>query len=344
MIKTTRSQPLTASEVRPSHTLGEYASSVIGDQYHQIVKQEKKVLADTDPKHLHHMRVGTRRLRTALQVFGMAVELPKAASAKRIRSLTKVLGKLRDLDVQIAQLQDTYRSRLSAREQSLLNEAAKALQQRRRKAFAKTQATLTRSRYQDLKAAYEEWLDHPCYTSVAQLPLLPLIPDLLSPLLSSVLLHPGWLVQVGDISAENNQVLHDLRKLCKQVRYQAEFFTAFYSEAFQAWIVEVTAIQDSLGKLHDSQVLLELLADELPDHTELPELQAAIQQSESEAMSSWETLRLKYLSPDFRQQLHQMLLEPTATAISNSPNIVANRRDLQEYPLLPPNGDEHKLA
>ncbi len=58
-----------------------YAHQVIAEQYRRIVKQEKKVLADKDPEALHQMRVGTRRLRTALQVFGGAIELPKAGSA-----------------------------------------------------------------------------------------------------------------------------------------------------------------------------------------------------------------------------------------------------------------------
>ncbi|MBD1848449.1 CHAD domain-containing protein [Leptolyngbya sp. FACHB-711] len=58
-----------------------YAHQVIAEQYRRIVKQEKKVLADKNPEALHQMRVGTRRLRTALQVFDGAIELPKAGSA-----------------------------------------------------------------------------------------------------------------------------------------------------------------------------------------------------------------------------------------------------------------------
>lgn len=61
-------------------TLGDYAHSVLNDQYRSIFKYEKKVLADTDPEDLHRMRVGTRKLRTAFQVFGMAVQMPKGAN------------------------------------------------------------------------------------------------------------------------------------------------------------------------------------------------------------------------------------------------------------------------
>ena len=58
--------------------LGEYARDVIGEQFHQVVKREKAVLAGTDPEALHQMRVATRRLRTALRLFGPASGSPPA--------------------------------------------------------------------------------------------------------------------------------------------------------------------------------------------------------------------------------------------------------------------------
>jgi CHAD domain-containing protein len=306
--------------------LGEYAHTVIDEQYRAIAKQEKKVLADKDPEHLHHMRVGTRRLRTALHVFSGVVELPKAAQEKRISSLAKVLGKLRDLDVQTADLQDNYRPALSKAEQSLLDEAIDGLQRERRKAFAGVEDALTRSRYRDLKVAYETWLDEPKYTLLAQLPLLPLLPDLLSPLLSTLLLHPGWLIEAADISAEGNEILHDLRKTCKHARYQAEFFKSFYGGDFQNWIGDIKAIQELLGKVHDSQVLEELLAKQLPKKSQLPGLQESIHCAQTETMKEWEPIRQRYLDPEFRSHLHQMLLSSTsaATGVNKSNKSTAN--------------------
>ncbi|MGA7936141.1 MAG: CHAD domain-containing protein [Kovacikia sp.] len=301
--------------LQQSPTLGDYAYTVIDTQYRAIVKQESKVLADKDSEHLHHMRVSTRRLRTALQVFGGVIELPKVAQEKRISSLAKVLGKLRDLDVQTADLRDTYRPSLDKAEQALLDKAIDALHRERRKAFAGVKDALTRSRYQDLKAAYESWLINPRYTRLALMPLLPLLPDLLSPLLSSLLLHPGWLIEASDnIPEEENEILHDLRKTCKHVRYQAEFFKSFYSNDFQDWIEDIKAIQDLLGKLHDSQVLQAILTEQLPKHSQLPGLHALIHQTEQETLANWEPIRQKYLDPTSRRHLHHMLLEFTSTA------------------------------
>jgi CHAD domain-containing protein len=308
--KTAKKSKQQSTSSLQSLTLGDFAYTVIKEQYHSFMKLEKKVLADKDPEHLHHMRVGTRRLRTALQVFGQVVELPKAAQAKRIGALARILGDLRDLDVQIGDLETVYRPCLSKAEQALLDDVITSLQRDRRRAFAAVENALTRSRYQELKTAYDVWLSEPRYTILAQLSLQPLLPDLLSPLLSTLLLHPGWLIPATDISDEANQILHDLRKACKHARYQAEFFLPLYGESFKEWIGDVKAIQDSLGKVHDGQVLLELLAEHLPAGATLPRLEALIRQAQDEAMADWETVRQKYLDPAFRWQLHKMLLEP----------------------------------
>ncbi|GAB4158041.1 MAG: CHAD domain-containing protein [Cyanobacteria bacterium J069] len=307
-----RSRKKQAKAAPSTLTLGAYTHQVIGEQYRQMVKQEKPVLADTDPEHLHQMRVHSRRLYTALQVFGAAIDLPKAAQPKRVRALTKVLGKLRDLDVQITMLQTKYHPNLNPPEQGHLEEAIAALQHKRRKALAGTRHTFTQSRYQALKSAYETWLSAPHFTALAQMPIAAVLPDLLSPLLSTSLLHPGWLIATEEISEETAPTLHDLRKACKHVRYQAEFFADFYGTQFKTWISELKALQDSLGSLQDIQVLLELLAEVLPKRTDLSELKQIIQVDQVEILANWNEARLRHLDPAFRYQLYEMLLRPVA--------------------------------
>jgi len=301
-----------AASIAELPTLGHHAQAVIQEQYRHLVKQDKKVLADKSAEPLHQMRVGSRRLETALCVFGGAIELPKAANLKHLSGLRRVLGKLRDLDVQIESLQENYRPQLNATEQAYLDEAIDGLRRKRRRAFVKVESVLTRSRYQRLKTVYTHWLEQPKFTALAELPLLTLLPDLLTPLLSSLLMHPGWLVP-ADAAHANATCLHDLRKLCKHVRYQGEFFTAFYDEAFQGWIEEVRSLQDNLGQVQDGQVLLELLSHRLSheghDGQQL-DLQRAIDRQQQAALADWEPLRQKYLNLEFRRHLHQMILSP----------------------------------
>jgi len=297
-------------------TLGEYAHQTIGEQFRQVIKQEKPVLADKNPEYLHQMRVASRRLYTALQVFDAVIELPKAARAQQVRSLTKALGKLRDLDVQIDTLKQDYQPHLKPPEQDSIGQVLTVLEHRRCKALAGTKDVLGRSRYQDLKLAYKAWLDAPRFTSLAELSVVTALPDLLSPLLSVLLLHPAWLLATESLSDETMPILHDLRKACKHVRYQADFFVAFYGDPFKAWVSGIKSLQDSLGKLQDIQVLLELLTEILPKGTELVGLNQAIHQRQRDILGSWNSVRQQYLERSFRYQMHQMLLQPTAAAES----------------------------
>jgi CHAD domain-containing protein len=294
----------------PSPTVAEIAYELISGQYDRMIRQESGVLADQDPECLHQMRVGSRRLCTALQVFSQMVKLPKAIREKPVRALTKTLGRLRDLDVQIAAIREQYYPDLKRTEQKHLTKLLTALDRQRCQALAAVVAALTHPSHHQLKDTYKDWLHDPRYTAIADLPLTLLLPELLSPLLANLLLHPAWLIPIGDISQTSSPVLHDLRKTCKAVRYQAEFFTPFYGSAFQDWLKDLKQLQDDLGQVQDIWVLRQLLLDELGKATPLPELEKALQAKQLAALVNWETRRHLYLNLDFRCRLHQMILSP----------------------------------
>ncbi|WAL59371.1 CHAD domain-containing protein [Thermocoleostomius sinensis] len=302
-------------------TLGEFAQQVITDQFKRVVKRKKGVLADKETEHLHQMRVGTRRLRTALQIFENAVCLPKSANAKQLRDLARVLGEVRDLDVQTASLQDDYLPGLNQREQKKLEQVLKVLINRRKIAFARMKAVLN-GEFERIHKSYVDWIETPKFTDVAQLPIGLVLPDVLSPLLSELCLHPGWLIPTDQISEENAEVLHDLRKLCKHVRYQTEFFVPFYGDEFYNWVQDIKQIQDNLGTFQDTQILQALLAEELGRKSTLPELQAKIRQQQAEALANWEDTRQTYLDEGFRYHLHELLLQPTSRSTRVHPELL----------------------
>lgn len=295
------SQPAVISVV----TLGDFALKLIDKQYRRLIKQEAGVLQDTDPEYLHQMRVSSRRLRTVLQLFDQVVELPKPAQAQQIQKLAKVLGGLRDLDVQLAALKQEYRPQVAADEQLQIDQAIERLKAQRQKTFKRVEQSLTASKYCDLKTAYEDWLDKPIYRPLAQLSLAAALPDLLTPLLSELLLHPGWWADCG--ADQDETILHELRKTCKHARYQSEFFAEFYGDEFGQWVEELKQLQEDLGLLQDAHVLLELLD---LDPATAPDLFQLIQQQRQRALSNWDQLREKYTNATFRYSLYQMTLAP----------------------------------
>jgi CHAD domain-containing protein len=290
----------TQTDDRP--TVGDYAHALIAEQVQTLSKQRKGVLADQDPEHLHKMRVAVRRLQSALKVFDSALELPKAAQFKSVHALGKALGNLRDLDVQTAAIRDQYYPMLDNLGQKKIQVLLKQLQHDRQPAFEEVEEILTGSRYKKIKTAYETWLQEPQYKPIAQMPLTVVIPDLVTPLLSTLLLHPGWWVSAQDQT--HSPILHDLRKACKAVRYQSEFFEPFYDAAFQDWITGLKTLQENLGKVQDGYVLLQILHRQ---KVKIPELEEAIGQHQSQALIEWEPTRQQYLSQSFRQHLYRMI-------------------------------------
>jgi CHAD domain-containing protein len=317
-----------------SITLGEYASQIIFSKFQKIVDHEEAVLKDKKPEPLHQMRVGMRRLSTAVQVFSTAIVLPKAANHLAIEKIARSLGKPRDLDVLQQQLTSRYQPLLQKKEQSKFDKALKQSGQKRDKQFLHLQKTLDGDRYDQLKQAIQAWLDQPIYTWMGDLSVSQSLPDLLLPLTCQLFLHPGWLVgtiihrgkimllPIENAEAVNQQclqfgdVLHGLRKQTKQVRYQTEFFSDFYEVSYLQRIEEFKTIQDILGQIQDHLVLRQFLESTLnADLKEcLPTIAEVIQQDQITLWQSWQPIQERYLSLEFRQGLRSLLTKPLELA------------------------------
>jgi CHAD domain-containing protein len=312
-----------------SETLKDYAHLAIQRHFKKSVKHEAEVLKDSDPEPLHQMRVGMRRLRTALQVFEPVLNLPEAAGDRQIKKIAQRLGAVRDLDVLEAAFKEQYLPHLKGKEQKKLEQVLESLQKQRDRQFNQIKKLFDSQQYRRFKQSFKDWLNQPDYGAIAPLPLLQVLPDLLLPLISQLLLHPGWLVSAqiesGEIklptsldTALNQQldeqadVLHDLRKQIKRVRYQTEFFTDFYEPTYMLRVREFQAVQEILGELQDCAVLSDFLADELQLdwQTQLPTLAQQLDEKRIRAWANWQPIQQQYLHSDFRQQLRQLIATP----------------------------------
>jgi CHAD domain-containing protein len=322
------------------NALGDRAVLAIKKHFEKFLKHEADVLADRDPEALHQMRVGMRRLRSAIAGFAPALDLPKAAQDRKIGKIARTLGSLRDLDVLRAALETQYKPALRADEQEQLDTALVYLYKRRRKTFAKVHDTLTSDRYQDLKQALEKWLSQPQLQPIAQMPIQAILPDLLLPEVGRLLLHPGWLVgtQVQDEQlvvqtektpeqakqqlTDNAPVLHSLRKETKRTRYQMEVFANFYGASYETYLQDMKAIQGVLGQIQDSFVLSEFLADALHSEVEktMPALANLLAEYSYQAWQKWQTLQQRYLNLESRKGLHLSILMPTWENMNNGQN------------------------
>lgn len=327
------------------NSLGDWASLAFEKHFQKTLRHEPEVLKDQDPEELHQMRVGMRRLRSAAQGFRPVVALPKAAQDQNIGKIARCLGGLRDLDVLLEALQNRYQPNLPPQEQAELEKAMQRLRKQRRQAFKKVRRILGNKSYLMLKQKLQEWLDNPIYTNISQLPIQDVLPDLLLPEVSQLLLHPGWLVgiETEDLDTSDNQDfllqrtnskhqvvkinndvsfisisdtdeenLHNLRKEVKRVRYQMSLFTEFYGPTYEAYLKDMKEIQEYLGDIQDGAVLREFLENILQSKIDqvLPTLDKQLQQNWHQAWRKWQVLQRRYLNIQVRQNFRSELLRP----------------------------------
>ena len=86
------------------------AAEIIGERSKAVFEHKRKRVLDmTDIEGVHEMRVATRRLRAALEVFGPALDRKRGARALRdVKTLAEALGERRDRDVQLELLEQLH--------------------------------------------------------------------------------------------------------------------------------------------------------------------------------------------------------------------------------------------
>ncbi len=311
-------------------TLGDAASGAIEKYFRKTIAHETEVLKDKDAEELHQMRVGLRRLRSAVTGFDAVLDLPKDASEVKIGKVGRILGTLRDLDVMLESLQNRYYPNVPTDEQEVLDRALLTLLKQRRRALKGVRAILEHKTYELLKKSIEDWLEKPQFRAIEHLPTAEVLPDLLLPQVSEFFLHPAWLLGTeyedgkvkvcDDLNAEaveqklaaEGTILHDLRKQAKRVRYLMNLFGDFYGPTYEAYIEDVTTVQECLGDIQDSEVLGEFLTD-FVEHDlkkELPKLAGLLAESRYAAWGKWQVLQRKYLNSETRQGLREALIHP----------------------------------
>ena len=88
------------------------AEKIIWTRFEEMMSFADAALEGSDPEGVHDMRVGSRRLRAALELFRDVFPRKELAPFRRtIKELADALGEVRDLDVLIERLEADQRGR-----------------------------------------------------------------------------------------------------------------------------------------------------------------------------------------------------------------------------------------
>ncbi len=304
-----------AQAVEPQETsLGSFAHRILGSHWQKLLKGRQAVLTEDSPESLHQLRVTVRRLRASLDLFGLALEMPKQGRPQKLKKLGSALGRQRDLDVMMQTLAGSYRPQLPDEEQHWLDCLTRDMAKQYPKARRHTHKLLKSQDFAKIEATWCAWLESPMLTDKGSYPLGQSLPLLLLPALRDLVLHPAWRLELR--SSQDTEFeravdhLHRLRKVIKRFRYQLEVSSDFYPPQIQGWIQHLKSLQDHLGQLNDDRLLKAQLSDLLPEGVDLPQVDILSHLLREESLHFWQQSQRQYQDSEFIKTLYRQLLDP----------------------------------
>ena len=252
--------------VKRNLSVGEVAFRVLRRQFAARRAHEGGTRLGDDPEELHDMRVATRRMRSALKFFEDA--LPEEAEHFRdeLKFVAGGLGEVRDLDVQIEQL-ESWVSEADEEDREPLSKTVNVLEKRRVAAREELLEALDSGRYERFESSFADFLQRgPAAEGYADEPVRAVAPDLLSRP------HRKWRKAAERVDESSHpEEYHDLRKKGKRFRYALEFLSGVYGEKTTGKIVKpLKDLQDELGRHQDLIVSGDLLKQLTTESRKLP--------------------------------------------------------------------------
>lgn len=254
-------------------TLCSYGFRTIRKAHQALVKVAEEAAIREDPKHVHQMRVASRRLRASLPIFKTCFPKKKYQKWYReIKRITAALGTARDLDVQIGFLEEYYKRHLSSdtlrdqigREGRGISDLLRRLKRKRNRLQTMVEAVISSLAHHGI---YDEFLQIITDSALAE-PGNDKPGDLnrkaqlkISSRVNSLLVLESF-VHIPDAVIEH----HKMRIAAKKLRYTLEVFNHLFSGKFKKAVRTMQALQDILGQIHDCDVwiadLYQLIGDD----------------------------------------------------------------------------------
>jgi triphosphatase len=235
--------------------IGRVALAVLRRHFAPLVAKEPGARLGDDNEELHDMRVASRRLRAALSLF--ADFLPPSAAALRhdLKWVGRTLGAVRDLDVQLEEL-DGWLDELPEADRDVLAAVRSLLESRRSTAREAMLADLDSRRYELFVGRFSRLLRtaRGRRSGPPSLPALAVAPDLIKDRFQAF--HTAAESIAADSPAGD---YHRVRIQCKRLRYALEFLSELYPERTKRVTKRLVALQDILGLHQDAHVAIDWL-------------------------------------------------------------------------------------
>lgn len=265
-----------ARRSRAAATLRTRAAEVIEAQRDKMAASLGAAIDGRHHRGVHDMRVASRRLRAALQVFRPWLDAHDVQRlSASVRRITRALGAVREIDVMRIALAAASRRAQPVRAFAIEAVDSRLAAQRRRmrarmmKRFARVdlddlddrlRRLATELREADAKAA-----EAPSRNGESSAAFTETVEDFTRAVAPEVIATAHRLVDSAlpdeEGTAETREALHQVRIAAKKLRYVLEILTPSLSPAGKKLVPRLRRLQDRIGDFHDDVVLDDMLAD-----------------------------------------------------------------------------------
>lgn len=255
-------KPLSTPGLAPEDSMAEGGRKTLLYHFALMISHESGTRSGEDIEELHDMRVATRRMRAALDIFSSYYS-PKAIKPiwKGLRRTGRNLGGVRDMDVLLDHLKGYIKTLPEAARwgmEPLVSEWQTERETRR----SSMKEFLDSKIYKRFKIQMNRFVQTPAVDQPLQLSDYP-TPTLVkeaAPLLIYTRLTSVRAYETILDHASLDQ-LHALRIEFKKLRYAVEFFREVLGSQAKDVIGTLKKVQDHLGELNDARVTCQLLTD-----------------------------------------------------------------------------------
>jgi triphosphatase len=227
------------------HTCAEAFALIVQSASDQIAANRRAVLETVDPAAAHQLRIGLRRLRSALSAFRPLHDTPALRELEsHAQTLARTVGELRDADVLIEHIYAPVAGMI--RSDPGLPRLRQALIAHRDRARERVRAALEGQQWSVLQLYLALW---PRTLEGAETLRRPVRKFARSALKKRWAKVADSGERLDDLTVEQR---HQMRKALKTLRYATEFFASLYPEATtRQFIKETRSLQEVFGYLND---------------------------------------------------------------------------------------------
>jgi CHAD domain-containing protein len=317
--------------VETDDTMAEAGRKILLADFVGMLENEAGSREGEDSEFVHHMRVATRRMRSAFRTLTPYYK-PKAVQpfTRHLRKLARRLGKVRDLDVLIENLE----RELPKIEDEFMEGAqilVEKLNSERRRARKKLISLLDSEGYHEFLKAFSTFLTSPGkgaisvdHDSIVPYQVRHVLPGLIHEHLARVraydtVFNPNSAhaedddeTEFASASIPHAETLHALRIEFKRLRYITSHFADVLGASGEKFIEEIKTVQDHLGRLNDLVVaqarLRRLLVRSGMDESVLGDYLSTLAQEQSALEGKFLAVWSRFNKRSVQSQLSNALL------------------------------------